>query len=297
VWGRPSLMALEVLWRWIFGAALLCSVYTALGRFGPQAQRALNAVEGLSFFQPVVGVQTITEQLGSLLRLAWPQLRWLLPAAFVAWNMMAAAGRTIVLRRLDPSLKPRRTAMFCLGTVRSALLLGAWGLWFWLVVESTRVAITGPAALQQEPSVVLFSAMMIVGTLLLYVIWAIFSWFLYLAPLLAMRRDTGPVAALRASLTATHVYGKLIEINLVMNIEKLALIVLAMVGSASPLAFTTAASQGFLYIWWIVVVLIYFIFSDYFHVVREAAYLALWKNLGESQEHVGTLTQPFTLKT
>jgi hypothetical protein len=31
--------------------------------------------------------------------------------------------------------------------------------------------------------------------------------------------------------------------------------------------------------------------------VREAAYLALWKNLGESQEHVGTLTQPFTLKT
>jgi hypothetical protein len=180
---------------------------------------------------------------------------------------------------------------------RSALLLGAWGLWFWLVVESTRVAITGPAALQQEPSVVLFSAMMIVGTLLLYVIWAIFSWFLYLAPLLAMRRDTGPVAALRASLTATHVYGKLIEINLVMNIEKLALIVLAMVGSASPLAFTTAASQGFLYIWWIVVVLIYFIFSDYFHVVREAAYLALWKNLGESQEHVGTLTQPFTLKT
>jgi hypothetical protein len=114
----------------------------------------------------------------------------------------------------------------------------------------------------------------------LYVVWGIFSWFLQLAPLLAMRDALGAFVALRAALgSPKELRGKLIEINLVMNIVRIALIVLAMVMSASPLAFQTVATQQFFIIWWCVAILLYLAASDYFHVVRSAAYLSLHRTL------------------
>ncbi len=44
--------------------------------------------------------------------------------------------------------------------------------------------------------------------------------------------------------------GKLIEINMVMNIVRIALIVLAMVFSASPLPFSSVETQMFFNCWW-----------------------------------------------
>jgi hypothetical protein len=92
-----------------------------------------------------------------------------------------------------------------------------------------------------------------------------------------MLRGLGPVAALSAALRSGRVRGKLIEVNLVMNIVKIALIVLAMVFSASPLAFQTVATQEFFVVWWAIAVVLYLAASDYFHVVRVAAYLTLWR--------------------
>jgi hypothetical protein len=201
---------------------------------------------------------------------------WLLPLVLIAWNLIAALGRTLVLRRLDPTLRARRLSIFILGALRVLLLAGAWALWFWGLSFAARTAITAPAARNQEPNVVLFAAMLIVGTLALYVLWAIFSWFLQLAPLLAMRLNLGPVAALVAALKSSrNLCGKLIEINLVMNIVRIALIVLAMVFSASPLPFSSVETQTFLNFWWIATGLAWLIASDYFHVVRAAAYLSL----------------------
>ena len=69
--------------------------------------------------------------------------------------------------------------------------------------------------------------------------------------------------------------GKLFEINLVMGIVKIALVVLAMVFSATPLPFETYATQTFLLGWWAGVTVLYLLASDFFHVVRAAAYLAV----------------------
>jgi hypothetical protein len=115
------------------------------------------------------------------------------------------------------------------------------------------------------------------------VAWAIFSWFLQLAPLLAMREDLGALASLRAALgSSRELRGKLIEINLVMNIVRIALLVLAMVFSATPLPFASVESQAFLQWWWVGVGLVYLAFSDYFHVVRAAAYLSLHRSLTQN---------------
>jgi hypothetical protein len=200
------------------------------------------------------------------------------------WNLIAALGRTLVLRRLEPTLHARRLSLFFLGTLRTLCLTAAWALWLWLVVTASRIAITNPAAQGAEPSLVLFAAMLIVGTLALYCLWAIVSWPLQLAPLLAMRNNLGALAALRAAITsAKDLRAKLIEINLVMNIVKLALIVLAMVFSASPLPFTSVATPEFLQIWWTGVILLYLAMSDYFHVVRAAAYLSLHRALTSTE--------------
>ena len=180
-------------------------------------------------------------------------------------------------RRFDAALQARRGTVLGLGVLREALLIGAWGLWSWMVWKAGAIAITGPAARSEEPSVVLYSAILICGTLLVYVLWAVVSWPLQMAPLLAMQRGLGVGASLREALRGGEARGKLVEVNLVMSIVKISLLVLGMVFSACPLPFANVESQAFLVCWWTGVVLVYLVALDYFHVVQAVAHLRLWR--------------------
>ena len=242
VWSSPSLSALEIAWRWLAGLLLAFVARQALFGHGVAIGIDTIPLQSVTVFRPVEAVQTFKAIIEPVWNYALPTLRWLLPLFVLLWNLIAALGRTLVLRRLEPTLHARRLTIFLLGTLRTLCLTAAWALWLWLVIAASRIAITNPAARNEEPSLVLFAAMLIVGTLALYCLWAIVSWPLQLAPLLAMRNNLGPLAALRAAITsAKDLRSRLIEINLVMNIVKLALIVLAMVFSASPLPFTSAS--------------------------------------------------------
>jgi hypothetical protein len=280
VWKHPACTALEIVWRWIAGVLFLVSITHRLGAdIGARLSAASVLLQAQTVFQPVAAVQAIWTTLIALIEPAWPTLRWTLPLAAIFWLALAAIGRTITLRRLDPTLRARRLSLFVLGTLRASLLLFAWFLWARGVVLAAHLAIINPAARGQEPSVVIFAAMLISGTLILYVLYGLLSWPLHLAPLLAMLRNLGPLAALQTAFASSLVRGKLIEINLVMNIVRIALIVLAMVSSASPLPFTTVATQGFLQIWWTITLVVYLAANDYFHVVRAASYLSLYRAL------------------
>jgi len=228
-------------------------------------------------FQPAAAIANLRSVADVLWAWAWPMLRWMVPSVVVLWLFVAALGRTVVLRRLDGTLQSRRFAVLVLGALRAGLLAVVWGVWLCGVGVAVRISITGPASRQGEPSIVLFCAMLIVGSLAVYVVWAAVDWPLYLAPLLAMQLGLGPGSALKAAIGSTSVRGKLIEINMVMNIVRIALIVLAMVFSASPLPFSSVETQTFLNCWWGGVGLVYLGMSDYFHVVRSAAYLSLWR--------------------
>jgi hypothetical protein len=277
VWRRPSLAGLEIGWRWLAGVIALCVTGIGFGSYGIGFGVDLVGLRSASVFQPVVAIASLNAVAEAIWRYAAPVLGWLVPAVTVLWLGVAASGRTMVLRRLDSKLQPRRLAMLVLGMLRGGLLALVWGLWLYGVGVAARVSITGPATRQAEPSVVLFCAMLIVGTLALYVLWAAVSWPLYLAPLLAMQLGLGPVGSLKAAFRSTAVRGKLVEINMVMNIIRIALIVLAMVFSASPLPFSSVETQTFLNYWWGGVGLVYLGMSDYFNVVRSAAYLSLWR--------------------
>jgi hypothetical protein len=277
IWRRPSLTALEMLWRWTVGAPILALAAWATLRLARTVAVDTAALQAMTVFEPVAAFRTIDVAMAAILPAAKPIALWLLPLAAVAWMLAAAVGRTMVLRRFDPALHARRLTLLVLGTLRAALLTAAWMLWLWLIVQAGRIAIMGPVAHGGEPNLVLYCAILICGTLFLYVLWAISSWPFQLAPLLAMQRNLGPLGALDAAFRSTAVRGELMEINLVMNIVKIAVLVLAMVFSASPLPFTNVETQTFLNCWWGGVIALYLAALDYFHVVRSAAYLSLWR--------------------
>ena len=83
--------------------------------------------------------------------------------------------------------------------------------------------------------------------------------------------------SLASSLRQGPLTGKLVEVNLVLGIVRLALIVLAMVFSAIPLPFETDMTGTALYLWWALVTLLYLVASDFFQVARLAAFVQFWR--------------------
>jgi hypothetical protein len=203
----------------------------------------------------------------------------------VIWVLVSSVGRTVVMRRVDGRLHSRLGTLIVLQAVRVVALLGSFMVWFWCMERAADVTVTGPLARGGEPNLVGYFSLVIVGTLTLFLLWAVVSWALSVAPLLAMLRGLGVGGSLAAAFRLGPLKSKLVEINLVMGIVKIALIVLAMVFSASPLPFESVATPEFLFFWWFLMTVLYFVASDFFHVARQVAYLQLWRAY-EEDEHL-----------
>ncbi len=281
-WRHPSLVGLEVLWRWMFGAGALWLVGTYAQRIFLTATGGTNDVRRLG-----LNDLTVTDPMGSVTKLAGAVVlllpmvlhvaRWLAPLLLLIWVVISSLGRTLVLRRADRSLLPRPFTLIALQAVRMIALGGSLAVWFLLMTWAGATAVTEPLGRGQEPELVKYFALVIVGTLGLFTLWAVISWVLAIAPLLAMLRGYGVAQSLAAGLRLGPLKMKLVEINLVMGIVKIALMVLALVFSACPLPFESVASQEFLTWWWIGVGVFYLVASDFFHVTRLVAYLQLWR--------------------
>ncbi len=275
-WSRPSLTGLEILWRWLYGApALVLVLHVAKGILSGVPLNT-EALKSMSLLDPMRFAATLAEATQAL----WPPVSraavWVAPLLLAVWVVWSSLGRTVVLRRMDSRLHARPLTVMVLQLIRVIALAGTFLLWFACVRWGAEVTVTGPLAHGGEPNLVGYFALAIVSTLGLFTLWLISSWFLSVAPLLAMLRNLGPVASLIAAMRLGPVKGKLMEVNLVLGIVKIALLVLAMVFSATPVPFESVATPEFLRQWWIFVSLLYFIASDFFHVARMLAYLKLW---------------------
>jgi hypothetical protein len=277
-WKRPSLTALEVLWRWAFGApALALIVYEALGVWR-QAQVGTAALRQMSLLDPMSAAATLTQTATVLMPPVLRVAEWLAPLLLVVWIVVSSFGRVLVLRRFDARLHARPVTLMLLQAARMTALLVSFALWFASMQAATEVAVKLPIAADRDPNPVLYCAMVIVATLGMFTLWAVVSWVFTVAPLLAMRDNLGAAASLAAAFRLGPLRSKLIEINLVMGIVKIALIVLAMVFSASPLPFESVATPQFMAWWYAGVTVLYLVASDFFHVARLLAYLELWKS-------------------
>jgi hypothetical protein len=276
-WRRPSLTALEVVWRWAYGVpALLVLRYEGL-KILQATPLDYGALRSMTVLDPMGSAETLAKAMEVLLPPVLRVALWLAPLMVVAWVVVSSIGRTVVLRRADARLHRQVGTLIVLQAIRVLALLGSFAVWFWCVERVAELTVTGPVAAGDEPNLVGYFALVIVATLGLFTLWAVVSCALSVAPLLAMLRGLGVRGSLAAAFRLGPLRSKLVEINLVMGIVKIALIVLAMVFSATPLPFESVTTPEFLFWWWAGVTVLYFLGSDFFHVARQVAYLQLWR--------------------
>ena len=229
-WRRPWLTALEVLWRWAFGAPALALVATmALGVLARDASGYSGAAADDDARPDGRGGQLTQVGMPSAAAGAagggsgWRRCCWSCGSSSPSLGRPGAAAGGC-----GSSMRARVTLM-ALQTMRMGRCSGLYGL--------VRVLQRGRGGRGQwadrrgpDPELVLYCAIVIIATLGLFTLWAMVSWAFSVAPLLAMMRNLGARASLAAAFRLGPLRsGKLIEINLVMGIVKIALIVLAMV--------------------------------------------------------------------
>ena len=122
-----------------------------------------------------------------------------------------------------------------------------------------------------------YFALVIVTTLGLFTLWAVVSWALSVAPLLAMLRGLGVGASLAAAFRLGPLKAKLVEINLVMGIVKIALMCWRWCSRRRRCRLRAWRRRTFWRGGGSGVALLYFVASDFFHVARLVAYLELWR--------------------
>ncbi|HWB33111.1 MAG TPA: hypothetical protein VG714_08070 [Acidobacteriaceae bacterium] len=276
-WKRPKLTGLEILWRWSYGIPAGALVIWEALRIWNGAHVDTAALGKMTFLDPLSSAET----LGKTANVLWPPVlhvaEWLGPLLVVAWVIVSSLGRTVVMKRLDASMRARPMTLMVLQALRMIALGASFAAWFACLRMASAVAVSRPIAEGREPSVVLLCSIAIVATLGMFSLWAIVSWVFGVAPLMAMLKELGPFAALRASLHLEDLKAKLVEINLVMGIVKISLVVLTMVFSACPLPFEAIATPTFMQYWYVIGAVLYILASDFFHVVRLVAYAELWR--------------------
>lgn len=278
-WRRPSLLGLEVLWRWLCGIPLILLIVWEGWRIYTAAISQLTAtgIDNMSIADPMSSAVAVSNSYAILEPPVYHLLLWLVPVAIAAWAIISGVGRNAVLRRYDRGMPSRPVALSILQLLRVVFLTGTVIVWFAAIHWVARVTLWG-----DSPNIVGYFMLIICLSLAIFTLWALGSWVFSIAPLLVLLENRGIAASLIRSLRLGPLTTKLVEINLVMGIIKLALVVLAMVWSAMPLPFQAEVQGTALYIWWAAGTILYFIASDFFQVARLAAFIDLWKSYPSS---------------
>ena len=274
-WAQPGILARELAWRWLFGIPLLAVLYYAGVRLLAVLLAAHTGITDFSLEDPMAAAGVIAASSAAitpeLLRIA----SWAAPLLAIGWAVASGVGRSFVLRTLAPRARfvpaSNMGTLILLQFARILALGGSVVAWFaavrWAAHRTLAVA---------EPNLVAYCAWVICLSLGIFTLWALFSWVFSVAPLLAVLEGRGVLDSLAASLRLGQLRGKLVEINLVLGIVKLALIVLAMVFSAIPLPFEAVMTGTPLYLWWVAVTILYLVASDFFQVAQLAAFIEFW---------------------
>jgi hypothetical protein len=313
VFARPSLTAIEVAWRCAFALPFAAVCWQQARQIVTELPLESTGLASIDPQNPWVAAV----QLANAWALYEPRvaavLRWLLPMAALAWAVVSGLGRSLVLHRLSagnaitgkdniPGPKrgtstPRTWGTQIIPTYVSQLsglrilemivlqaawfaLLGAtcWG-WFRSIEWAAATHITAFGLPNQgEPDLIGYSIWVIFLSLGFFTLWALVSWAFAIAPLLMLFEERSVLGSLGQSFRLGKAFtGKLVEINLVMGIVKLALIVLAMVLSAAPLPFSDQLGPNALHGITALAATLYFVAGDYFEVVRLKGFQEFWK--------------------
>lgn len=227
--------ALEVAWRWLFGIPFLAICWM-------QARKVLSAVPpenaGLTSLN-LSNPWLLSIKLATAWEIYEPHalsaLRWLAPAAAVAWVVVSALGRNLVMKRMEPRIPFRPIGMAVLQAASLGMIALAGLTWYRGVGWAAATKIGNGS----EPDLVGYTVWVVFLSLGLVSVWAVVSWVVTIAPVIALLEDCGAGVALARSFKLGRGFAaKLVEINFVMSIVRLALVVLAMVFSSVLIPFS-----------------------------------------------------------
>ena len=282
---RPVLVAIEIAWRWLFGIPFLLVCLQ-------QARQILAAYRlessGFNLIDPQNPWASAT-QLAHVIAFYEPHVaavaRWLLPSAALAWIIISGVGRALVLHFLEPDRAPRLPfkPLTVIATQTVWLCLLALVVWAWL--HTMHWVWFSHSSAGGEPDLIGYSIWAIFLVLGFFTAWALISWTVSIAPLLALYERRSTLSALGASIHLGREFsGKLAEINLVLGIVKLALLVVAMVFSAAPLPFSDELGPDAMHFVWAGAAVFFLVADDCFQVVRLKAFAEFRKVYRGAQE-------------
>jgi hypothetical protein len=298
VWGHPSLTAIEVAWRWLFGAPFLAVVWIQVQQILAQIPPSSAGLDRLDFQNIWLSSVLLADAVARYEPAVASVLRWLLPVGVVCWAVVSGLGRTLALTRLN-ALDP--IAGTIRGPVRRSFLrilpgfIGLQGLWMlalltclWLWYRGVGWASATHITIGAQPDLVGYLSWLIFLSLGIFILWALTSWTLAVAPVLLflegdLRLGAAVHALIRSFSLGKALSGKLLEVNLVLAIVKIMLIVLAMVFSAAPLPFADEFGPDALHVLYMLVLVGFLVGNDFFHVVRLRSFVALWRHYRGAQ--------------
>lgn len=274
VFRRPSLLAIEVGWRWLFGIPFLLVCWQQARQLLAAYPLESSGLDSLDTQNPWIAATQVSNGLAFYQPHVLAILRGLLPAAAASWIVISGLGRGLLLRRIDPRLRFRPFTTMAFN--------GAWLALFGLVVSGWFRSMQWVAATHisagGEPDLVGYFIWAIFLSLGFFTAFALASWPFSIAPLLAGLEKRSVPSALGQSLRLGKPFtGKLVEINLVLGIVKLALIVVAMVFSAAPLPFSDELGSDAMHAVAAASIAFYLLANDFFQVVRQKAFLDFWR--------------------
>ena len=276
VFRSPLLLVIEVAWRWLFGIPFLLVCWRwATTTLGKMEYMGLN---GIDWGNPWLAATQLSSTWNIYAPSVGEFLRHLLLPTAIAWIAISGLGRAWLLMRLGKSVSANSQFRPATTMLLQAMWLGLWlvAVYGWYLsmawVAATHINIAG------EPDLIGYFIWAIFLSLGFFTIFALTSWPLSIAPVLALLDGCSALDALAQSFTLGKAFtSKLVEINLVMGIVKLALVVLAMVFSAAPLPFGDELGSGALRMISAASVVFYFVANDFFQVVRLKAFVEFWK--------------------
>ena len=191
----PSLIAVELAWRWAFGASALGLVAFAIVRLQravvilPDEQQMLASRAPLQVAEALLqiwqSVQPVVMRLGLMV----------IPAITVLWLIAATVGRGFVINRVfEAGTGPRWSSLFGLHLLRVVSVFALIGSY----VECSRAT-----ALVSDPeSPNYFAALLVFLTLfsVAVVLWSFVHWIISLACIFAARERSSTIASLRRTI-------------------------------------------------------------------------------------------------
>lgn len=278
-WRRPSLLGLELLWRWSLGVPALALLYWETMKILTSVPLENTGIRHFSLIDTVGSAQILSAAVDMLLPSVRAVALWLLPLLAFTWAIASGVGRSSVLQRYDATLHRAPWRMVGLQLLRIVMLGSSFALWFVCLHWAAWTSLNGPA-----PNLVGYFVKAIFLSLAVFCFWAAVGWVFSVAPLLVVLQNIGMAASLRASLhfgqgSLRGLRPKLVEVNLVLGIIKVALIVLAMVFCATPMPFKEEIDGNALYGWWVFVTVMFFAASDFFQLARVIGFIQLWRSV------------------